>query len=289
MKSDCLVCLFDQALRTAKANGCDDECAREILKIAALDIASFSLKQTPPEAAVRMYGDIAAYLGKEDLFERQKIETLNGAFSYLDFVLKKIDEAQCKIDAALRASVAGNVIDFATQVRFDIEEEIKKIFEAQFAIDEKMEIVKRLKDAKSFMLIGDNVGEHLYDRVLLEVIENFYPDMEKYYVVRGRPIINDVTEQEAAAVEMDVVAQIVNSGVDTPGFLLKRVNQQTRALFESVDLIVAKGMGNFECMDTLKDERVFHLFKVKCSVVAQRVGKSVGDLVCIRNDKIKEE
>jgi len=157
-----------------------------------------------------------------------------------------------------------------------------------FAIDEKEEFIQRLKSAKSFMLIGDNVGEHVFDKVLLEVIEEYYPQMEKYYVVRGKPIINDVTAQEAAAIGIDALATIVDSGIDTPGFLLSRANEETRRLFEDVDLILAKGMGNFECMDGLRDSRIFHLFKVKCQVVSSRVGADIGSLVCIRNDHIKE-
>jgi len=288
MKPECLVCLFDQALRTARILQCDDGCAASILHLAARDIEGFDLDQTPPEAAAKLYPDIAAFLGQEDLYAAKKIESTNKALAYLDFVWAQIDQAPCKIDAALRAAVAGNVIDFATQVHFSIEEEIAKVFEAEFAIDEKPQFIQRLEKARTFMLVGDNVGEHVFDKVLLEVIEEYYPDLQKYYVVRGRPIINDVTAKEARAIGIDTLATIVDSGVDTPGLLLERANEQTRRLFEEVDLILAKGMGNFECLDTLGDGRLFHLFKVKCQVVADRVGRDVGDLIALWNNHIKE-
>ena len=288
MKPECLVCLANQALRVARAVKCDEHCTEAIVKLAAKEVAHYDLAQTPPEAAAVLYPKISRIVGKEDLYEHKKIESTNKAFEFLDFVYQKLDEAPCKIDAALRAAVAGNVIDFATEVSFAVEEEIAKVFEADFAIDEKRAFIDRLKSAKSFMLIGDNVGEHVYDKVLLEVIEEYYPDMDKYYVVRGKPIINDVTATEAAAVGIDTLAEIVDSGVDTPGFLLKRANEATKELFEKIDLILAKGMGNFECMDGLKNSKVFHLFKVKCSVVSARVGAPIGSLVCINNANIKE-
>ncbi|MRJ01853.1 MAG: DUF89 family protein [Epsilonproteobacteria bacterium] len=287
MRPDCLVCLFDQALRVAKALECDDECALNLLRRAARDIEGFSLHQTPPEAAAQLYPDLSALIGIEDLYWKKKIESTNRAFQYLDFVWEQIDRAPCKIDAALRAAVAGNVLDFATQMSFPIEEEIEKIFQVEFAIDEKREFIERLKRARRFMIIGDNVGEHLFDKVLLEVIEEYYPELDKYYVVRGRPIINDVTAQEARAIGIDTLATIVDSGVDTPGFLLERANRQTQNLFGQVDLILAKGMGNFECMDNLEDDRVFHLFKVKCSVVSDRVGAEVGSFICLNNANIR--
>jgi uncharacterized protein with ATP-grasp and redox domains len=288
MKPECLVCLTNQALRVARAIDCDDACAEAIVKLAAHEVAEYKLNQTPPQAAARLYPKISTLVGKEDLYEAKKIESTNKAFEFLDFVYEKIDEAPCKIEAALRAAVAGNVIDFATEVSFAVEEEIAKVFEARFAIDEKREFVDRLKEAKTFMLIGDNVGEHVFDKVLLEVIEEYYPQMEKYYVVRGKPIINDVTATEAAAIGIDTLASIVDSGLDTPGFLLERANEKTKRLFKSADVILAKGMGNFECMDALRDGRIFHLFKVKCSVVSQRVGADIGSLVCINNANIKE-
>jgi len=288
MKPECLVCLFNQSLRVARAIGCDDGCSEELLHVAAQDIASFSLDQTPPEAAAILYPHLSQVVGKEDLYEAKKIESTNEALKYLDFIYEKIDEAPCKIEAALRAAVAGNVIDFATEVSFDIKDEIAQIFDTPFAIDEKKDLIECLDTAKSFVLIGDNVGEHVFDKVLLEVIEEYYPDMQKYYIVRGKPIINDVTAQDAAAIEMDALAEIVDSGIDTPGFLLSRANEQTQRLIEKADLVLAKGMGNFECMDALGDERLFHLFKVKCSVVSNRVGADIGSLVCIRNDHIKE-
>jgi len=79
---------------------------------------------------------------------------------------------------------------------------------------------------------------------------------------------------------------LVDSGVDTPGFVFDRANKDTKKLFSEVDLILAKGMGNFECMESLKDERVFFLFKVKCSVVANKIGKNIGDLICM-NSRVK--
>jgi len=289
MRPDCLVCLFDQALRTAKLLSCDEECALSILHTAANDIEGFGLDRTPPEAAAVLYPHISQIVGLDDPFAELKLRSTNRAFEYLDFVWERIDEAPCKIDAALRAAVAGNVIDFATNVRFDLSDEIRKVFEADFAIDEKPLFIEKLKKAKSFLLIGDNAGEHVYDKVLLEVIAEYYPDMERYYMVRGRPIINDVTAAEARAIGIDTVATIVDSGVDTPGFLPERANEEARRLFESVDLILAKGMGNFECLDTLADPRLFHLFKVKCEVVSQRAGAEVGALVCVNNAHIDKE
>ncbi len=283
MKPDCLVCLFNQALRVSKAINCNERCADEILQKIALEISKLSVSQTPPEAAAILYPEISQIVGKEDLYEEKKIESTNKAFEFIDFVKSEINNSPDKIDAALKAAVAGNVIDFATEVMFNIDKEIEKIFHADFAIDDKKLFAQKLKTAKTLLIIGDNAGEHVFDKIMIETIKDIYPDLEVYYAVRGKPIINDVTTVEAKAIDLDKVCEIVDSGVDTPGFVYERANEKMKRLYDECDLILAKGMGNFECMEDKKDKRLFFLFKVKCSVVASTIDKNIGDLICLNN------
>ena len=283
MKPDCLVCLFNQMLRVAKTLECDDKTAKKVLDAAAVTIAGFDLGQTPPEAAALLYPKISEVLGKEDLYGEKKRESTDKALGLLNLVRKKIKESDDRVDAALRAAVAGNVIDFATEVIFDIEKEIETIFDNDFAIDDKPLFKKRVKDAKTLMIVGDNVGEHVFDKTMMEILSDFNPGLDIYYVTRGKLIINDVTPSDAKAIGIDRIAKIVDSGVDTPGFVYERANDETKELFDKTDLILAKGMGNYECMEERKDERVFFLFKVKCNVVASKVAKRIGDIICMNN------
>ncbi|SMC08319.1 damage-control phosphatase ARMT1 family protein [Nitratiruptor tergarcus] len=285
LKPDCFVCLYNQALRVSKALECDEECADAIMQRSAEVLASITPKQTPPEAAAILYPAISKVVNKEDLYSQKKLESIQKAQEYVPFVQEKIARSPQRLDAALRASVAGNVIDFATEVMFDIQEEIAKIFEAPFAIDKKSEFIQKLQKAQRLLIIGDNVGEHLFDKILIKEIKKVL-DIKIYYFVRGRPIINDVTLQEAKMVGLDKVCEVVDSGVDTPGFLYERANEQAKAIFDSADLILAKGMGNFECMESYQDSRVYFLFKVKCSVVANRVSKNIGDLICATKEDL---
>ncbi len=283
MKPECLVCLFNQALRVSKAIGCDEDCSSKILKKAAFEISNFSLNQTPPEAAAVLYPKISKIVQKEDLYEQKKIESTNKAFKFIDFIKENINSSSDKIDSALRAATAGNVIDFATEISFEIDKEIEKIFKANFAIDHKDLFSKKLKNSKSLLIIGDNVGEHVFDKIMIETIKDIYPNLDIFYLVRGKPIINDVTVVEAHEIDLDKVCQIVDSGVETPGFIYEKANKKAKNLYDSCDLVLAKGMGNFECMEEYKDERLFFLFKVKCSVVAEKIGKNIGDLICMNN------
>ena len=289
LRPDCLPCLYNQTLRLAKVAGCNEECSVEVLHEGAKFLASLALDRTPPEAAAELYPMLSRIIGTDDPYEEQKLRSIQKAKELLPWVEQKLKESEDPLKAALRAAVAGNVIDFATQVSFDLEEEVKAIFEARFAIDEMEGFIQRSQKSKDLVIIGDNAGEHLFDKLMIEVFHRYFPNLRIYYFVRGRPIINDVTMKEAKMVGMDEVCEVVDSGVDTPGFLMERANERARRIYKEADLILAKGMGNFECMESYEDARLFFLFKVKCSVVAARTGCTIGDLLCANQQTLKEE
>jgi uncharacterized protein with ATP-grasp and redox domains len=133
-----------------------------------------------------------------------------------------------------------------------------------------------LKKAKELVIIGDNVGEHIFDKVLIETIKKYY-DIKVYYFVRGKPIINDVTVKEGQVLKN--CAQIVDTGVATPGYDLAEANEGSKTIFDRADIVLAKGMGNFESLYQATDRPVYFLFIVKCSVVAQAIGKEVKELI----------
>ena len=288
LRPDCLPCLYNQTLRLAKVAGCDEECSVEVLHEGAKFLAELPLDRTPPQAAAELYPMLSRIIGTDDPYQEQKLRSIQKAKELLPWVEQKLKESEDPLKAALRAAVAGNVIDFATQVSFDLEEEVRKIFQVRFAIDEMECFIQRLQKVKELVVIGDNTGEHLFDKLMIQVFRRNFPDLHIYYFVRGRPIINDVTLEEAKMVGMDEVCEVVDSGVDTPGFLMERANKRARRIYQEADLILAKGMGNFECMESYEDARLFFLFKVKCSVVAARTGCQIGDLLCANQQTLKE-
>jgi uncharacterized protein with ATP-grasp and redox domains len=234
---------------------------------------------SPPVAAADLYPKLASFTDSDDVYKALKELSTQEASKILPSVKKQVKTTS----HAIKAAVAGNVIDFATPNHFDLDVEFEKVFDTDFAIDDEMLFLERLKEAKSFMIVGDNVGEHLFDKLLLETIAKEYPNLKLYYAVRGRPIINDVTLLEAKEINMQEAATVVDSGVDTPGLAYDHASEEFMKLYNSMDLIVAKGMGNYECLEGVKDERIFHLFKVKCDVVSADVGAKLGSLVFMQN------
>jgi uncharacterized protein with ATP-grasp and redox domains len=282
IKSDCLVCLLNQSLRVSKHLKLNEDQSQELLRQASEAIATYA-DVPPPVAASDLYPRLSNLLKREDLYAKLKAKSTQEAFKLLPIVRDAIEQESSRISIAIKAAVAGNVIDFATPNQFDLVEEFDKIFQSDFALDEEEDFLVKLSRAKEFMIIGDNVGEHLFDKLLLEEIAKLYPDLKLYYAVRGVPIINDVTLKEAQEIGMEEVAKVVDSGVNTPGLVYEVASSDFMALYQRMDLILAKGMGNYECLEGVGDLRIYHLFKVKCEVVATTVGARLGSLVFKNN------
>ena len=284
LKPECFSCLLNQSLRVTQNLNLDELTASRIMKMASASIATYD-NISPPVAASDLYPKVGVIVGEQDLYKELKTLSTREAMKLLPEVEKRLKNAPDSLKSAIKASVAGNVIDFATPTHFDLTLEFEKVFDTEFTIDDESHFLERLESAQSLMIVGDNVGEHLFDKLLLKSIKETYPSLQLYYAVRGEPIINDVTLKEAKEVGIDKVANLVDSGVDTPGLDYAHASEAFMKLYQRIDLIIAKGMGNYECLEGVKDERIFHLFKVKCEVVSQEVGASLGSLVFMQNKR----
>jgi len=116
--------------------------------------------------------------------------------------------------------------------------------------------------------------------MFIQTLKELYPHVEYSYMVRGKPIINDVTMMEAKEAGFDKLCNLVDSGVNTPGFTYDRANKESQDLFDKSDLVISKGMGNYECLSPSHRKDICFLLKVKCDVVAKSLAKEVGDIIC---------
>lgn len=287
IKNDCLVCIYNQALKTAKNLHCDDKLTKKIMDDTAKILLKYDLDVTPPFIAKDVYKKISKRVGKKDPLEKIKEKSTKEAKKLESFIENKIQSSSDKLLAAIRAAIAGNVIDFGAQKEFDLKEAVEEIFEKEFGVCDYEKFKKDLKKAKLILYIADNTGEHIYDKILLQVLTEQYPKKKFVYVTRGKPIINDVTIKEAKRAKIDKICKVVSSGVDTPGLVLDRANEKFKKLFETSDMIIAKGMGNYETLYGVTDKNIYFLFKIKCNVVADSLKREIGDIMLLQNKKSK--
>ena len=186
-----------------------------------------------------------------------------------------VEKSDTPFDTAMRLAIGGNVIDFGAKYQFDVMETIHSAMKSNLAIDDSARLQQALGNAQSLLYIGDNCGEIVLDKIFLENLD--VP--EKIFVVRGAPIINDITLDDARMVGMEKVARVVSTGDDSPGAVWERSSEEFRRLFNEADVVISKGQGNLEGLIERKHKNLYYLLVTKCELIAERIGTRKGAFV----------
>lgn len=287
IQAECKVCLLNQALTVLKKLHIDEKISREVVDEISKKISTLSYDKSPPEHAIEIYGTISKLLTKDDLYKKEKLKAIAKAENFVTYLKELIEESDNKLLTALKASVAGNVLDLATQNSFDLDKEIQTVFDTNFAIDDFNSLENDLKNAKEIVILADNAGENIFDKIFIETLVELYPNLKINYATRGRPIINDITYEEAKESGVDKVCNLVDSGVASAGFIYELANENFKEIFDRSDFVIAKGMGNFETMVDTQNKKTYFLFKVKCNVVSKLLNQKVGSIICLLNKNYK--
>ncbi len=273
---DCLPCFLRQALAAARRVTSDERRQRGVLDRVALAIPSFPLDATPVDLGREVYRIVRETTGIDDPYREAKRSDNDRVIALLPQLRGEVESSFDPMLTALKLAAAANVIDFGVHSTVDLHDAIEKGLEDGEGMVDYPLLRERLKGVGDVLYLGDNAGEIVFDRLVVEQLVN--QGKRVTFVVRGGPIINDVTVEDAAYVGLDDVAEVISSGSDGPGTTLPRGQPEFVDAFRRAGLIVSKGQGNFE---GLSDEPapLFFLLKVKCPVVARELGVEIGKTI----------
>ncbi len=283
ISKECYLCIYNQTFNITNRLDLDEKTAAKVLQKAAFVLSKYDLSFAPPVVASEVYEVISKITKKEDLYEKEKIEAINEALKFKPILLSRLSKSKDKLFDACKIAVAGNVIDLGVNQDYDLTKEIKRIFEMDFFKNDYDKFKEKALKAKTICYLADNAGENVFDEILIKVIKEFNPDVKIFYVVRGKPVINDVTLKDLKGLEIFELAEVIDSGVDSPGFCLEKANEKSKNIFYNSDLVISKGMGNFECLFNEIKREVFYLFKVKCDVVARESNSKNGEYMLMKS------
>ncbi|MBW2099766.1 MAG: DUF89 family protein [Deltaproteobacteria bacterium] len=270
---DCLPCFLNQALRAGRIATDDEEKIKQLLDEVGRMIGKIPLENTPPETGRLVYRKVGEITGKPDPYKEIKKESTQKCMALYPSLKKKVEMSDDKLLTAIRIAIAGNVIDFGVDRRFNIREEIDNALKNNFAVCDYDKFRTLLDKTDEILYIGDNAGECVFDRILIE-------EMKKpvTYIVRNVPVINDATYEDAVQAGIDKVATLLSSGTDAPGTILNTCSAEFKKVYDNSKFIISKGQGNYEALSNEK-RPIFFLLKVKCHVIAKDIGVNEGGLI----------
>ncbi len=233
---------------------------------------------SPPEAGVEAWKTLREATGHKDIFHGEKTFFTRELLARLPALRKALAASGEPAMGALAAATWCNLVDSAQGNAIPTPERLLEIFGTPLTRDGRRQFLKTLESASSLLILGDNAGETVMDRLFLEV--SGYSG-RVFYMVRPLPVMNDATREDALEAGLHRYAVILDSGSDVPSVIPSMLSQEALEVFRSSDLILAKGQGNLEGLWGVRDPRVYHSFVVKCPVVAEAVGLPEGSGVFV--------
>ena len=262
---DCLPCLLNNAVNIARFRTSDETVQKSIMMDVMSMMSQSDMRQPPSYIAWRTNEIASRHSGGVDAYVLQKDHSTEMAWKLLESLKETPNYRPDSFEWRVRLAVAGNILDFGIFWDLDIREAIKSVSEA-FEKPIDLAAIRRLETlmskAKKILYLLDNAGEAVFDSVLME------PYRDKITIgVRGMPTFNDMTRRELAASGLDGYP-VIDNGACLPGVIPEFAGDEMRNALSDADLVIAKGQGNFECLNETPYPLAF-LFMAKCPVVVK--------------------
>ena len=280
LSAECVPCLLRRAVYEVElcAPGSAMEALRECSSVIA-DKASEKISSAEFASAIHQ----CAYstIGKDDPYSDLKKRSNEVALSLLPMAERFVEKSKNHLIAAMKVSIIGNLLDFGIEGSIGSPEALKKAFKElmtePLGLDDSKEIERMIKKSKDIVFLADNCGEIVFDKILLREIKKLGGG-RIVLVIKGKPILTDVTKKEMRGLGIEkYVDEILETEDVAVGINLwtRGKNSKIVSRLRKADLIISKGMANFEALSENDWKAIAYLLRVKCDTVARAIDAPV--------------
>ena len=273
VSAECMHCLIKRQAENIKKYPDEEKKAEYLGKV--LGIIANGAAEEPAPVLLSHIGRLhEAYFGKPFSFDELKKGYNAMLMEKEEEIRQKISRADDSLALALRFSQIGNYIDFGALGSVD-DDKLRDFLEQAETLplseDTYLNFTENLKTAKKLVFLTDNCGEIVLDKLLLETIAKAYPHLECAVIVRGEPVLNDATMEDALQVGIDACGKVIPNGTNIAGTYIPWLSAEAKAEMDEADILIAKGQGNFESLHGC-GLNIYYLFLCKCQWFMERFG-----------------
>ena len=264
ISESCAKCLYDRQLNKTD----NDEYLAEIKDL----LDNRSEDDTSPYMVYLFNKVHVKYFGKGADYKDIKKQYNDLILRMENDLRREIEKSPDPLAKALIMSRIGNYIDFGAMNHVD-EQEFMALFNNTELRDDDIrvyeEFIRECEAGRSFLLVCDNCGEIVLDKLMIEQLKKRFPTLTVRVLVRGMEVLNDATVEDAHYVGIDRVAEVISNGDAIAGTIYDMMPAEAKKALDEADVILAKGQGNYESMSG-QGRHVFYAFLCKCDLFTNR-------------------
>jgi len=241
-------------------------------------LLEISREETPPQIGSMIHSIIRKATGERDPYRDIKRLHNEQVLGMEENFAGLIAGSSSPLSDALKLAAVGNLIDMGPERKWNSMQDIFRDFtERDSAHFDSASFEESIRSAGTLLYLGDNAGEIVLDKILIGLLLR-KTSLDITYAVRGGPVINDATMEDAQFVGMTDIVRVIDTGVDFPGVVPEACSDKFLDHYNGADMILSKGQGNYESLSE-EDKNIFFLLQTKCPVIADKIGCGVGDIV----------
>lgn len=285
--SRCIACnLSKKELKIRKYS--DEKKKKEFIQRVVKVLYEYGDKESIPMLDKRIDDIFNEYYEEETDYKALK-------HKYNQYLLEREDEIRTRINETgniedyIKYVCVGNYIDFGVTGKIDdqmLEDMLDKAAELEISSQEVKHLEDELATAKTLLYITDNCGEIVLDKIFIEELKKRYRNLEITVMVRGGLAINDATMEDAKEVGLTKIVPVIGNGTTIIGTVKEQLSQEAREYLDHADVIIAKGMGNFESMYQ-EGINPYFLFLCKCDLFTEKFGVQMFDPIFCKEERLE--
>ncbi len=284
----CMFCIVKRQLENLETLESEEVKADYIKKVME-KIISAEPDESAPVVLTKINRLHQQYFNRAYSFATLKADYNNMMMLEEERIQKNIDCADDSMLRAIQYARIGNYIDFGALGSVSEEKLqglLEKVKQEEIDKEEYKHFLEELNTARHLVYLVDNCGEIVLDKLLIKLIKSKYKQLEITAIVRGKPVLNDATLEDAQMVGLTDLVEVIGNGTEIAGTYLKEISKESREKIELADIIISKGQGNFETLHAC-GLNVYYLFLCKCKWFETRFQLEQFKGVFINDDKLR--
>jgi uncharacterized protein with ATP-grasp and redox domains len=274
IQTECVPCLLKRIIFETELSTKDPIVKTKAIQNACKVLAElYDPNECSAVIATKVHKTVYETLGDDDPYQELKRQSNQVAQSLVPRVEELIKASDNPLKMSMICSIVGNTMDFGIEGSSTHPETLREIFEQTVAnglgYDDTVKLKNLVKTSKHVVLFADNCGEIVFDKILCRELKKFNPNMFLTLVVRGEPIISDATIEDAEELNFnEVIDEILTTGCFAIGVDFTKLPTELDKVLKQADLIICKGMANYEAFSETDYHPIAYLLRTKCNAIA---------------------